>query len=88
MDTKQIERILKALANKRRLAIVKYLHKARRASVTDIAREIKLSFKATSRHLSVLRSADLVEKEQVNLMMLYSLQEPRPSILKTTLTVL
>ena len=88
MDAKQTEKILKALANKRRLAIVKYLHKMRKTSVTAIAKEIKLSFKATSRHLSVLRLADLVEREQVNLMMLYSLQQPLDPILKTILTLL
>lgn len=88
MDIKQTEKILKALANKRRLAIVKHLQKVRRASVTDIAKEIKLSFKATSKHLGILRNADLLEKDQVNLMMLYKLQEPIHPLLKLVLKLL
>ncbi len=85
---KETEKILKALANRRRLAILKYIHKVHRASVGDIAKEIKLSFKATSKHLGVLRSADLVDREQKNLMMLYGLNEPINPILKTTLQII
>lgn len=85
MDIKQAEKIIKALANKRRLTILKYLQKVRRASVTVISKEIQLSFKATSKHLGILRSADLLEKDQVNLMALYRLQEPVHSILRTVL---
>ena len=40
-DIKELERKLKALANKRRLAILKYLKEDGRASVGDIAGEIK-----------------------------------------------
>ena len=63
----ELERTLKALANKRRLAILKYLKRANRASVGDIASEIKLSFRATSRHLSILSNAGILEKEQEGL---------------------
>ena len=73
MNTKEVERTLKALANKRRLEIVKFLRKAKEASVGDIADAIKLSFRATSKHLSVLYSADIVEKEQRSLQMWYRL---------------
>lgn len=68
---KETERVLKALANKRRLAIVKYLKKEKEAIVGDIARAIKISFKATSKHLSILSAADIVEKEQRSLEMWY-----------------
>lgn len=70
---KQVEKTLKALANRRRLAIVKYLKKVREATVGEIAEEIKLSFKATSKHLGVLAAADIVEKEQRSLQMWYYL---------------
>lgn len=69
---KDTERILKALANRRRLAIVKYL-KSGEKMVGDIAEEIKLSFKATSKHLSILYAANIVEKEQRSLQMFYKL---------------
>lgn len=58
-----LERILKALANKRRLAIIQYLGQEKEATVGDIAEHIKLSFKATSKHLGILANVDIVEKE-------------------------
>lgn len=76
---KKLERILKALANRRRLAILKYLKENKEAPVAEIAHEIDLSFKATSKHLGVLSAVDIVEKEQRSLQMLYCLspnQEP------------
>ena len=85
---KEVEKILKALANRRRLTIVKYLNKAGSASVGEIADEIKLSFKATSKHLGIMRSADILDRNQVNLTMIYSLNEPLKPILKTILSIL
>jgi DNA-binding transcriptional ArsR family regulator len=85
---KQAEKILKALANRRRLAILKLLNKTTKASVGEIAREIKLSFKATSKHLGILRNADILEREQVNLQMYYSLIRPTSSIIKSVIEVL
>jgi len=70
---KELERQLKALANRRRLAIVKFLKKEKEATVGDIAETIKLSFKATSKHLGVLAAADIVDKEQRSLQMWYRL---------------
>ncbi|MES3032120.1 MAG: metalloregulator ArsR/SmtB family transcription factor [Patescibacteria group bacterium] len=67
------EKILKALANNRRLEIVKYLKQKKEASVGDIAKHIKLSFKSTSRHLAILLGADILEKEQRNVSVFYSL---------------
>ncbi|MES2202795.1 MAG: ArsR family transcriptional regulator [Patescibacteria group bacterium] len=87
-DIAQVERILKATANRRRLAILKYLTKRPGAKVGDIAAEIKLSFKSTSKHLAVLLGADLVEREQLSLEMHYKLRGPTHSILKTILSIL
>jgi DNA-binding transcriptional ArsR family regulator len=85
---KETEKILKALANRRRLMILIYLHKVNKASVGEIAREIKLSFKATSKHLRILANANLLEREQISLTMLYFLAVPINPILKSTLNVL
>ena len=78
---KDLERILKALANKRRLAILKFLKRKKEASVGSIAGEIHLSFKSTSRHLSILASAGLVEKEQRSTQVFYriSVLMPQPA---------
>ncbi len=72
---KEIERILKALANRRRLAILRFLKNQREASVGDIADNIKLSFKATSKHLNILARVDLVDKDQRSLLVFYSLAD-------------
>ncbi|MDR3642656.1 MAG: metalloregulator ArsR/SmtB family transcription factor [Candidatus Doudnabacteria bacterium] len=79
----QTEQILKALANKRRLAIVKLLSNNAKYSVGHIAKEIKLSLKATSKHLGILFNANILEKEQVNLLIYYSLVRPTSSIVRS-----
>ena len=78
---KELERPLKALANRRRLAIVRLLKQRHKVSVGNIAHDIKLSFTATSKHLGVLAAADIVEREQVNLNMFYSISPtvPKPA---------
>ncbi|MBI4132572.1 MAG: winged helix-turn-helix transcriptional regulator [Candidatus Sungbacteria bacterium] len=75
---KELEKPLKAFANRRRLAIVKYLKQNREASVGEIAGAIKLSFRATSKHLSILAAADILDKEQRSLTVYYRLASPLP----------
>lgn len=75
---KNLEKIFKGLANRRRLAVLKLLVKNKELSVADIAGRIKLSFKATSKHLSVLRQLDIVDRNQVGLTMYYRLSHPLP----------
>jgi len=82
-----LEKQLKAVANRRRLAIIKFLHKSAGSSVGDIAAEIKLSFRSTSRHLAVLRAADIVESSQVSQNVFYKLAAPRSSIVSLVLSL-
>jgi len=70
---RELEKILKALANKRRLAIIRYLRENKEAPVGEIANEINLSFKATSKHLNILSAIDIVEKDQRSLQIYYRL---------------
>ena len=77
---KETEKILKVLANRRRLAIISYLKKSKEAKVGDIAGEIKISFKATSKHLGLLFNADVVERDQRNLEMWYKLSPNQNNI--------
>ena len=79
------ERILKALANRRRLMIVHFLNTKGSASVGNIAEHVSLSFAATSRHLRVLAVASLVETEQINTTVNYSLPKSRHVALDTVL---
>ena len=88
MTEKEFERVLKALANKRRLAILRYLRKEKEASVGDIAEEIKLSFRATSRHLSVLSGTNILEKEQRNVQVFYRLSSDLPEPAQKIISIL
>ncbi len=83
-----MERFLKALANRRRLLILKYLKKQSEANVTDIAGAIKLSLKSTSRHLSVLFAVDLVDRRQQSLEVYYRTASPIPAVIKQVITIL
>ena len=72
MHDRQLERVFKAFANRRRIAIILYLKKKKEASVGDIAAELKLSIKSTSRHLSVLSAAGILESDQRSSWVFYS----------------
>ncbi|MDO8481544.1 MAG: metalloregulator ArsR/SmtB family transcription factor [bacterium] len=84
----ELERNLKALANKRRLAILKYLKRVGKSSVGDVAGEIRLSFKATSRHLAVLTNAGILEKEQEGLTMWHQISPRKHSIVANVIKLL
>lgn len=88
MKEREIERVLKALANKRRLAVVSLLRKSKEKSVGEIAEDIKLSFRATSKHLSILVAADILEKDQRSTLMFYSLNKNSTNLIKELLRVL
>ncbi len=77
---KELERILKALANRRRLAIISFLKKNKESNVGDIAEAIHLSIKSTSRHLSVLSGAYILEREQRSSEVFYSLSNLIPDV--------
>ncbi len=85
---KQFERVIKSLANRRRLAILRYLRKEKEATVGDIADEIRLSFKATSKHLGVLSAAGVVDREQRSLQMFYFLSPALPKAAASIISLL
>ena len=73
MKMKKLEKIFKALANKRRLEVLSFLSKTKRASVGEIAEKIQTSTKSTSKHLLVLYHAEFLEKERVRGLTFYEL---------------
>ena len=77
-NSKRTEKILKALANHRRVEILMILRRKKDITVGEIAGAIHLSFKSTSRHLVVLAAAGIVEKEQINLEVYYELSSEMP----------
>ncbi len=58
---KTLERSLKALANRRRLAILAELQSHHSLTVSEIAYVIGLKHKSTSKHLRILTSADMLD---------------------------
>jgi len=88
MNEKELDKVLKALANKRRVAILKYLKRVGQASVGEIADVIKLSFKATSKHLILLSNTDILDKEQESLTMYYFLPKTSHPIVAKLLSII
>ena len=59
------ERVLKALANRKRLEILRLLKVGKEEfGVSEIARRIRLSVKSTSRHLIRLEQVGLIKKDR------------------------
>lgn len=85
---KQLERVLKALANKRRLVILQFLKRTVEASVGEISQEIGLSFKTTSKHLGILAGVDILEKEQRRLKVFYRLSKKQTPAARRILSLL
>ncbi len=79
---KAYEKILKSLANHRRLEIIKFIKSKGQATVGSIATHIKLSFKSTSKHLVILYNAGILEKDQKDLSVLYSLNRTLSNLAK------
>lgn len=79
MNEKELVKILKALANPRRFAILVSLKKSRVLNVSSIADKIGLSFRSTSKHLLKLEDAGLVERKHQGREVFYVLT---PKILK------
>lgn len=82
VDMKKFERVLKGLANRRRLAILKFLNGVKEANVADVAKIINLSFKSTSKHLGILANLDILEKEQRSIEMYYRLSKEQIFVVK------
>jgi len=87
MKERGLERTLKALANRRRIAILKLLKKKGRASVGEIAEILNLSMRATSKHLSLLAHADVIENEQQGLLVFYRFTSPQHPMVKKLLSL-
>ncbi|MEK7062516.1 MAG: metalloregulator ArsR/SmtB family transcription factor [Patescibacteria group bacterium] len=84
---RDLVKIFKALANKRRVAILKYLKTKKSASVGTIAGYLKLSLPSTSKHLNILYLADILDKEQERLVIYYRLSNTLPTIIRRSIDV-
>ena len=85
---RNLEKILKGLANRRRIAIIRILAKERELPVAEIARRIHLSFTSTSKHLGILHQLDIVDKRQESLTVYYKLAAPLSPVAKLLLSTI
>ncbi len=79
--------VLRALANPRRLAIVRQL-KRKQQTVGELVAMLKVSFPATSSHLRILRAADLVERSQVGLIVDYRIVDHPTRFVRRILAII
>ncbi len=79
---RDLERLLKPLANKRRLSALSIIKRRKEVTVGEIAQELKLSIQATSHHLQLLARADIIESEQRSLSVFYSIAKSNNPVLK------
>jgi DNA-binding transcriptional ArsR family regulator len=71
--------VFRALANINRLKITKMLSDGRKMTVGDIAKDLKISFKATSNHLAMLKNLDVLEAQGASGHVFYSLNSQMPN---------
>lgn len=76
MQPKQLDKLLRGVANKKRLEIVALLLDGRPRAVSDIAGDISLSFKSTSKHLHRMEGVGLLDRAQVGSTVQYRLVRP------------
>ncbi|MEI8339883.1 MAG: metalloregulator ArsR/SmtB family transcription factor [bacterium] len=79
---KNLERFMKALANRRRIEIVRFLYSKKKATVGEVSGHIKLSFKSTSRHINILKAAEIIDGDQVGLSIYYYLNDTSNPVIR------
>ena len=87
MRTKRPVVVFRALANTNRLRIIGMLLGGKRMTVTDIAVELHISFTATSNHLAILKSLDVLEALGTAGHVFYSMNEHLPHDFRSIVAV-
>jgi len=85
---KKLQSIFRAMANRRRMEIVRMLLARKEMSVGAIARVLKLSLPAISRHLYALTQADFLESRQEGLTIFYRIANNPDTRVRTILKLL
>lgn len=74
---KELAKVFKALSDEARLRILNLIFRSGEICVCDIEAITGFTQTKTSRHLSYLRNAELVDSRQQGLWMLYSIAKPK-----------
>ncbi len=86
MDKRWIT-IFKTLGNINRIKIIRILFNGKSMTVTKISEELKISLKATSRHLIIMQNLDILESEGKDGFVHYSLSKDIPEDFKKVLKI-
>jgi|GEM_PF-657987 len=86
-NLRQTERVLRALANQRRLSILELLADTKAYTVGDIAARTHIPFMSTSQHLQVLETNGVLERRRDYNNMYYQLA-PKSAIVEAVLVSL
>ena len=84
---KRWTQIFKALANLKRLEIIKMLSGVVQMNVGEIARSVHVTYKGTSRHLLILRGVGILDYEGRDGHVFYSINRKLPRDLEKALSL-
>jgi len=82
---KRWTQIFKALSNINRLGIIKILSRYEKLPVSEIAAELDISLKATSKHLVILQNLDVLNRKGKDNRVYYWINSEMPADLKKAL---
>ena len=83
MNQQKLEITLKAIANRRRLQILRLLSRKKEMTVTDIAETINLSVAATSKHMILLNKSGITEWVRKSKYVFYKIARDCPKFVFT-----
>lgn len=85
---RKLEKQLKAVANARRLFILRYLKKNKGVTVGEISKAARLRIQSTSQHLRILRSAGIIEYRRRGMFVAYRISLKQEEPIKKILSML
>lgn len=88
INSRNVECLLKALANHKRLQILSFLKKEECMSVLKLARTIHLAFRSTSKHLHRITTVDILETRKESLYVFYRIAKKQAPLVRTVLKML
>ncbi len=77
-EVNDLVRLFKAVANKRRVEILRLLLDEGEKNVSEVSQRLKISFVSASRHLLQLERVNLLKNRQENLWVYYSVNDNPP----------
>lgn len=88
LNIRNTELQLKAIANARRLVILRELKKNKSMTVSDMAEAIKLDLAPTSHHLRILKAAGIIEYKRRGKFITYRLSLKQEEAVKVIVGML